>query len=47
MSWFDFNQTSNFNGSKGAYRACMNGQFLPFDLSKASQWGSGQVACFK
>lgn len=47
MAWFDFNQTSNFNGSKGAYRACAGGKFLPFDLSRAAEWGSGQVDCFK
>jgi hypothetical protein len=47
MSWFDFGQTSNFNGSAGAYRACSADKFLPFDLSKASEWGSGQVSCFK
>jgi len=47
MSWLDFNKTSNFNGTAGAYRACDSGKFLPMDLSKASQWGSGQVACFK
>jgi len=47
MSWFDFNQVSNFDQTAGAYRACDSGKYLPMDLSKASQWGSGQVACFK
>ncbi|HJT38241.1 MAG TPA: hypothetical protein VJ818_07440, partial [Actinomycetota bacterium] len=47
LSWFDYNQTSNFNGAAGAYRACDGDKFFPFDLSKASEWGSGQVNCFK
>ncbi len=47
MAWFNFNATSNFNGSKGAYAGCDGGKFLPFDLSQASAWGTGQVACFK
>jgi hypothetical protein len=47
MSWFDYGAKSNFNGNTGAYEPCQGGTFLPFDLSKASQWGSGQVSCFK
>jgi hypothetical protein len=47
MSWWKTNATSNFNGKQGAYENCGNGKFLPFDLSRASEWGSGPVSCFK
>jgi hypothetical protein len=45
MASWNPNATSNFNRKEGAYETCFNGKFLPFDLSRASEWGSGQVAC--
>jgi hypothetical protein len=46
MAWYDRNKTSNFNGKAGSYLGCENTKFLPFDLARANEWGTGQLHCF-
>lgn len=46
IAWYNPAKQSNFNGEQGSYETCQGGKFFPFDLSKASEWGSGQVSCF-
>jgi hypothetical protein len=46
-AWWSTDTPSDFNGEDGSYLPCNGGKFLPFDLSRAAEWGTGQLGCFK